>query len=376
MHKWPSLLLLLSLFIASCEKEQDTFIQVLDPTQFEDLDSTEQQTSLPKITGFNGSSFIDENGDDFFPWGLNYNNPQDVGLIEDNWDSEDTWEIIEEDFREMKVFSANIVRIHLQYHKYMLDAITPNSQSLDRLARLVEIAEKNELYLLITGLGAYKKYDAPAWYNEMNDKQRWDTQKVFWKSIAKTVKNSSTIFAYDLMNEPVVGNSCVSESECDWVPEFEFGGYYFIQNISINPNKDYWETLELWIGEITSAIRKKDQETMITVGLLPLGQINSLASSQDFVSTHVYPETGDLDKYVQYLSENQSNKALLLEEFYNLLCSTDDLEYFLQQSEGNYHGVIGHYFGKKLEEYDDTDIVDAIHKDFMVFFMENNPNKD
>jgi len=66
----------------------------------------------PKITGFENNTFIDENGDAFFPWGFNYTNPALVDLIEDYWMMEDAWEIVEKDFGEMKDYGANAVRIH------------------------------------------------------------------------------------------------------------------------------------------------------------------------------------------------------------------------------------------------------------------------
>ena len=77
---------------------------------------------------------------------------------------------------------------------------------------------------------------------------------------------------------------------------------------------------------------------------------------------------------INYVLNNQSDKPFLIEEFYNLSCSTGELEIFLEQVEGNYHGLIGHYMGKTIEEYDTTVLVDYIHKEFLEFFIENNPN--
>jgi hypothetical protein len=72
---------------------------------------------------------------------------------------------------------------------------------------------------------------------------------------------------------------------------------------------------------------------------------------------------------------NQSDKPFLIEEFYNLNCSALELEDFLEQVEGFYHGLIGHYMGKTIEEYDTNIVVDVIHKEFLEFFISNNPNQ-
>ena len=331
---------------------------------------------IPKIIGFENNSFIDENGDDFFPWGFNYTNPALVDLVEDYWMMEDAWQIIDKDFDEMKTYGANTVRIHLQYVKYMEDAVTPDTVAFNRLERLVQISQNHEIYLIITGLGAYRLSDTLQWYDDMDDAQRWATQKLFWKNVAAKVKNYNCVFAYDLINEPVVAVGCNDTTECSWYPPGgTFGGYQFIQNISINPDNNFWQTIGLWADEMTSAIHSEDTSTMITTGLLPLGPINSLSSHYDIISTHIYPNSNDLSNSINYVLNNQSDKPFLIEEFYNLSCSTTELEFFLNQINGNYNGVIGHYMGKTIEEYDTTNLVEYIHKEFLDFFIENNPNR-
>ena len=351
-------------------------ISEIDSIIFYDAQFIPDTVSLPKIIGFVDATFIDENGQPFFPWGMNYTNPALVDLIEDYWMMEDAWGILEKDFMEMKEYGANTVRIHLQYVKFMDNITTPNPTSLERLERLANLAEDNDLYLIVTGLGAYRLSDAQPWYDELDDAGRWETQKLFWQTVAATLKDHSCIFAYDLINEPVVAVGCEPGSvNCSWYPENgQFGGYQFIQNISIDPDNTYWETIGSWTDEMTSAIRMEDELTMITVGLLPLGPINSIASHFDILSTHIYPNSNDLTASVNYVLNNQSDKPFLIEEFYNLSCSTSDLEDFLDQVSGHYHGLIGHYFGKTIEEYDTNIIVDVIHKEFLEFFISNNPN--
>jgi len=333
------------------------------------------EISLPKITGFEDNTFVDENGNPFFPWGLNYTNPALVDLVEDYWMMEDAWDIIENDFGEMKAYGANTVRIHLQYIKYMENTTTSNSTSFERLERLAQIAEDNGIYLIVTGLAAYRLSDTLEWYDELDDLLRWQTQKLFWKTVAATLNSYSSVFAYDLINEPTVASGCNPDSaNCSWYPpNGQFGGYQFIQNISIDTDNSYWETIGLWSDEMTEAIRTEDNVTMVTLGLLPLGPIKNLSPHFDILSTHIYPNGNDLSTNIKYVMNNQSDKPFLIEEFYNLNCSTDDLVTFLQAIDGNYHGLIGHYMGKTIEEYDTTNLVEYIHKSFLDFFIENKP---
>lgn len=351
-------------------------IDDIDSIIFYDAQFTPDTIPLPKITGFANNTFVDENGDSFFPWGLNYCNPALVDLVEDYWMMEEAWEIIEKDFEEMSEYGANTVRIHIQYVKFMDDPNTPKELAFERLERLFQVAEANDIYLMICGLAAYRLSDAKPWYDALDDFGRWETQKLFWKTVAASGKDYSCVFAYDLINEPVVASGCHPDStNCSWYPPGgQFGGYQFVQNISITHGNAYWETIGIWSDMMTTAIRTEDDETMITVGLLPLGPVNSLASHYDIVCTHIYPNTNNLMSSINYVKNNQSDKPFVMSEFYSLSCSTPELELFLSQIDGYYHGLYGHYMGKTLEEYDTTNLVEWIHKDFLEFFIENNPN--
>src|SRR5699024_2899139 len=137
-----------------------------------------------KIVDINANkNFVDANGNEVYFWGLNYTNPVEIDLIEDNWDRETTWDIIDDDFQEMKSYGANVIRIHLQYKWFMVNVNTPSQASLDKLKRLVKIAEKHDLYLLVTGLAAYRKSDQPEWYDALSNQERWEAHSQFWKTV-------------------------------------------------------------------------------------------------------------------------------------------------------------------------------------------------
>ncbi len=129
--------------------------------------------------------FLAASGRKFVPWGFNYDHDRSGRLIEDYWERE--WKTVADDFREMKQLKANVVRIHLQFGKFMKSRVEPNGDSLRRLDRLLKLAEETKLYLDLTGLGCYHKQDVPAWYDALSEADRWAAQARFWEAVARRV---------------------------------------------------------------------------------------------------------------------------------------------------------------------------------------------
>ncbi|HZV35673.1 MAG TPA: hypothetical protein VFB72_13950, partial [Verrucomicrobiae bacterium] len=114
---------------------------------------------MEKVVVYGRAFLLAKSDQPFHPWGLNYGNHG--RLIEDFWDTE--WSTLESDFRKMKAMHANVVRVHLQFGKFMDAPDKSNAHALKQFARLVRLAEKTGLYLDITGLGSYRPSDVPAW---------------------------------------------------------------------------------------------------------------------------------------------------------------------------------------------------------------------
>ena len=125
---------------------------------------------LPWIAVSKGKKgFVRErSGRQFVPWGLNYDHDEMGRLIEDYWEAE--WPTVEAHFGQMKKLGANVVRVHLQLGKFMDGPDKPDAESLDRLGKLLKLAERIRLYLDLTGLGGYHKKDVPAWYDKLSEK--------------------------------------------------------------------------------------------------------------------------------------------------------------------------------------------------------------
>lgn len=294
----------------------------------------------------------------FRPWGFNYDHDDQGRLIEDYWLTE--WPRIEGDFAEMKQLRANVVRIHLQFGKFMDGPTQPNRRSLEQLARLIRLAEELGLYLDLTGLGCYHKRDIPAWYDELDEAARWDAQARFWEAVADTAAASPAIFCFDLMNEPVVPGG--KRDDRDWLGP-PFAGKHFVQFITLDARQRSRPAIaRQWIEHLVAAIRKVDQRHLITVGLvdwsldrpgLTSGFVPAqVAGRLDFIAVHVYPDGKKVDEATNTLEGFKIGKPLVVEETFPLKCSPRELSEFITRTKF-VAGWISFYWGEppvKLRE--------------------------
>jgi hypothetical protein len=297
---------------------------------------------------------IKPSGNAFVPWGLNYG---DGGrLIEDFWEAD--WAVIEKDFAEMKKLGANVVRVHLQVGKFMEAADKPNRAALERLGKLIALTERVGLYLDVTGLGSYRKTDVPPWYDALDESGRWRAQASFWQAIAGVAPDSPAIFCYDLMNEPIVPGG--KRKDGDWLSGKPLGGYDFVQFITLDPAGRAREDVAVqWIDALSAAIRKRDRVHPITVGQLPWdrkwGHLSGfipekVAPHLDYISVHIYPESGKVDEALEGLKKFAVGKPVVIEETFNLSCSPQEVEEFIRRSRGTACGWMGHYDGKTIAD--------------------------
>ncbi|QDU62975.1 Cellulase (glycosyl hydrolase family 5) [Planctomycetes bacterium Pan216] len=296
-------------------------------------------------------------GRPFIPWGFNYDHEGDGRLLEDYW--VDQWPKVAEAFREMKSLGANVVRIHLQFGKFMRSPSEPNRSSLDQLKKLTRLAERTGLYLDVTGLGCYHKQDVPTWYDQLSEEERWAAQAVFWEAVAKTCSASPAIFCYDLMNEPVAPAG--KRKSDDWLGP-GFGGKHFVQRIGLDrKGRERPDIARAWIHQLVGAIRKRDQRHLITVGLVPWSLDRpgltsgfvptKVADELDFIAVHLYPEKEKVDEAIETLKGFAAvGKPVVIEETFTLKCGADELRQFFEKSRPYATGWIGFYWGKMPDE--------------------------
>jgi hypothetical protein len=322
-----------------------------------------QAGEMPRVqvskdqTGF----VLEPSGRRFVPWGFNYDRDHKGRLIEDYWEHE--WPAVEAHFGQMKQLGANVVRVHLQFGKFMDGPDQPNARALDRLGKLLELAERRGLYLDLTGLGCYHKKDVPAWYDQLSEKERWDVQARFWQAVAGRCVDSPAVFCYDLMNEPVVPGG----KGKDWLGP-PFAGSYFVQFITLDQKeRPRPDIARQWVHHLAAAIRAKDKRHLVTVGLvdwsldrpgLTSGFVpEKVAGDLDFVSVHIYPQKGKVDEALKTLAGFAVGKPVLIEETFPLACSVQELEQFIEGSKKHATGWIGFYWGKPPEALRRSDTI-------------------
>ncbi|WP_035602485.1 cellulase family glycosylhydrolase [Haloferula sp. BvORR071] len=304
-----------------------------------------------------GKDFVREKSQQrFIAWGFNYDRDDSGRLLEDYRDKD--WDTVAADFAEMKELGANLVRIHLQLPKFMAGPETPNAANLQRLEKLLQLAEENGLYLDLTGLGCYLKHEVPAWYDSLTESARWEVQARFWQAIAKVAKESPAVFCYDLMNEPILPGGEAKESE--WLGG-ELDGKSYVQRITLDlAGRGREEVARQWVAKLSAAIREVDQRHLLTVGVIPWAQFFKGAKPifyapqvhgpLDFVSVHFYPKSGERDATLEALKVYDIGKPLVIEEIFPLHASIPETEAFIEASRPHCDGWLSFYWGKTIAE--------------------------
>jgi hypothetical protein len=264
----------------------------------------------------------------FTPKGVNYDHDSAQPcerLLEEYWNED--WASVEGDFEEMARLGFNAVRIHLQLPAFMNGPDAPNEGALSRLDELVELAAKNRLGLLLTGLGNYRPEAVPAWFTALDDDATMAAEAAFWQAVARRYAGEPAILGYDLQNEPVVAGEDIDQVvsdpfvSCDpdeegpeperalsyvhfhfrhagprwtaWVQgrypdeaalaaawadfpsdgetytEIARPGFFSSAERLRDGNAFKHEMAELWTKTMADAIRAVDPDHMITIGLVP-----------------------------------------------------------------------------------------------------------
>ena len=220
-------------------------------------------------------------------------------------------------------------------------------QALDQLEKLLKIAENSGIHLMITGLACYKIENRLAWYDSMDEHDRWNTQAFFWETIAHTCGESPAVFAYDLVNEP----AAIGKRGDGWYTG-RMGDVEFCQRLSLDPgNRTGDDVFREWTKRMVASIRKRDRTHLITMGMLPFpGAYRAAAEQLDFVSPHLYPKSGKVDDEIRLLQKFDWDKPIVIGETFPLSCGAEDERDFLLKSREFAHGWIGHWPDESPEE--------------------------
>jgi hypothetical protein len=306
------------------------------------------------------------------PWGFNYDHDEspEERLIEDYWDAE--WDKVSRDFHAMRAMGTTLVRIHLELPRFMDGPTQVNARSL---------AEREGLYLDVTGLADYRPSSVAAWYVALAEPERWATQSRFWEAVATQAAESPAVFCFNVMNEPALPEST---SAGLWPPAWVNGRTYveFIsRDLAGRPRADVGRA---WLRTMVAAIRKHDTRHLVTVGaftvfeqaqILPFGlSARETAAEVDFLSIHLYPKSGALEVASKELGELAVGKPVLVEESGPLECTVNELRRVMEASRGKVTGWLGFFWGKSLEEYARSDLPkDRFMAEWLTSFLELRP---
>jgi hypothetical protein len=347
--------------------------------------ATLARADVPSIVVENGKFVEAGTKKPFTPWGFNYDRDHRMRLLEEYWEAE--WATVESDLREMKSLGANVVRIHLQFHRFMAGPDRPNDANLKRLDALVRLAEDVGLHVNLTGLGCYRRKDSPAWYDAMDEPTRWKAQASFWEAVAKTLKDRPGVFCYDLANEPLVPGE--RRKPGSWIAEGELAGFSYLQFITLDPaGRQRPHVARDWIRILTAAIRKHDRRRLVTVGVAGLDlndtpeEVAGFSPSVvipelDFMSYHVYPGEKKMDMWLASLKRCDLGKPLVIEELFPIHCDAKTLGRFIDRSkEAGADGWIGFYWGKTPQELKASkELGDQLTLSWLELFQSMNPNR-
>jgi len=322
----------------------------------------------------------------FIPWGFNYSRDERFRLIEDYWnaDGREGWAKVERDFRTMKRLGANVVRINLQFAKFIDAPGTPNRESLGRLVKLIGLAEEIGVYLDVTGLGTFRIGDVPAWYRNLSEQERWRVQAEFWEAVAGVGANRPGVFAYNLMNEPLV--SMEKRPAGEWTHPHELEGLRYIEYVNLDPvGRGAAGIARSWLRRMTQAIRKHDKRHPITVGLIWFPNMNPenmpfspslVAQEVDFLAVHMYPEAGKVGVALDALTRYRKGKPVVVEETFPMNCSPTEYADFLRRSRGTATGWIAHFWSLAPEDLKGkTDVASTLMLESLNVFQSLDPNR-
>ncbi len=329
-----------------------------------------------------GRSFVREpSGRPFLAWGFNYDHDRHGRLLEDYWEAE--WETVREDFREMKALGANVVRVHLQFGKFMDAPDRPRAAALARLEQLLELARETRLYLDLTGLGCYDKSAVPDWYDAMDTSHRWAAQAVFWSAIAQRCAGRAEVWCYDLMNEPILPPA---EGTRDWLAG-PLDDKFYVQRIARTlEGRARQELAHAWVRTLVRAIRQHDRDALVCVGEIPWTMVfpgaapvfftEATSNLLDFAAIHVYPKTRELERATRAIKVYGAlGRPVVIEEIFPLACTPAELETWMLSVRDQVAGFIGFYWGQTLQEYAaEPSIPHALARGWLELFQRWSPD--
>jgi beta-galactosidase GanA len=279
--------------------------------------------------------FVDAAGKSFVPFGVTYYRP-DTGWAPQLW-KQFSVEATRRDFARLKNQGANVVRVFVSFGSFFNEPGRLNPEGLAKFDQLLDLADDAGLYVHPTGPDAWE--GMPAWTKDLNvfrndcNEPCLRSLEDFWRWFAARYRGRTTIWAYDLRNEPHIAWNTVSLRR-QWAEWREANHEAAVSvpdpkgRTPIDALADYQRfresIAEKWVARQAAAIRAADPHALVTVGLLqwsvPAQRMaidqytgfrpSVIAKHLDFLELHFYPLVDGAYDYRSSVAET-TNLAVL-----------------------------------------------------------------
>lgn len=202
--------------------------------------------------------------------GINYY-PQNTPWLE-FWNKYDK-KVVNNDFKIIKNLGLNTVRVFIPYDDF--GKANASTQKIEHLKTTLNLAEENQLKLIITFFDFYNNYS-------VSDYSLCDRHL---EQIISSIKNHNAILQYDIKNEP---------------------------DLDFKNHKK--EKVLNWLDFISNKIKQYDSLTPITIGWSDIKYAQLLEDKIDVISFHYYKKASLFSKEYTAL-KMKTKKPVVLQEF-------------------------------------------------------------
>ncbi len=272
--------------------------------------------------------------------------------------------VITSELRTAHLLGANSMRVYLELGQVMETPTQARPRTLAALRKLLTAAERQRVYLDITGNLVWRPKLAPAWYDRLPERSRWQVQANFWSAVAQTAAHSPAVLCYELTSEPIV-------SEAPGYYLGDVGGWMFVQSIAVRRGRSARTLARAWIRQLAAAVRSQDDRP-VTIGLLPFPHAfvpANVADLLDMLVVHEYPEGKAAHSVGVVRGFAAFNKPVLLGETSDLLSDESTQRAFLLGANRYLVGVFEFFDGRDPNHMTVSTIADAVYQRSLLQFM-------
>jgi hypothetical protein len=263
------------------------------------------------------------------------------------------------------LLGANSMRVYLELGQVMETPTQARPRTLAALRKLLTAAERQHIYLDITGNLVWRPKLAPAWYDRLPERSRWHVQANFWRAVAHTAARSPAVLCYELTSEPIV-------SEAPGYYMGDVGGWKFVQSIAVRRGRSGRTLARAWTRQLTAAVHSQDDRP-VTIGLLPFPQAAfvpaNIADLLDMLVVHEYPRGKAAESVGVVRGFAALNKPVLLGETSHLLSDEPTQRAFLLGANRYLVGVFEFFDGRDPNHMTVSTIADAVYQRSLLQFI-------